>query len=124
MTSRKMIHDQPQDDESPFIICQGDFENAFQMPPRQLSAGDCILGWASRTYDDGRVQIGDNLPHLPAPQHFFPYFRYKKAEASRNRFTDHEETTNYVEGSRGGQQGDPLEMTRFCQTVHLGSHTH
>ena len=60
-----MIHDQPQDDVSPFIICQVDFENAFQMPPRQLSTGDCILDKASRTYDDGRVKIGDNLPQLP-----------------------------------------------------------
>ena len=29
---------------------------------------------------------------------------------SRNRFIDY--------GSRGGIQGDPLEMTRFCLTVH------
>jgi hypothetical protein len=38
--------------------------------------------------------------------------------ASRNRFTDNEGTTHYIPRSRGGLQGDPLEMTRFCLTVH------
>jgi hypothetical protein len=39
--------------------------------------------------------------------------------ASRNSFTDHKGSTHYIAGSRGGQQGDPLEMTRICPTVHL-----
>ena len=38
--------------------------------------------------------------------------------ASRNRYTDHHGTTHYIEGTRGGIQGDPLEMLRFCCTVH------
>ena len=38
--------------------------------------------------------------------------------ASRNRFTDYEGTTHFILGSRGGIQGDPIEMTRFCLTVH------
>jgi hypothetical protein len=37
---------------------------------------------------------------------------------SGNRFTDHEESKHYIAGSRGGLEGDPLEMTRFCLTVH------
>jgi hypothetical protein len=36
---------------------------------------------------------------------------------SRNWFTDNEGTTHYIEDSRGSQQSDPLEMTRFCLTV-------
>ena len=59
-----MIHDLPVDDEDPTIICQIDFSNAFQMQSRQLGTNDCILGVASRTYDQERVQIGDPLPHL------------------------------------------------------------
>jgi len=38
--------------------------------------------------------------------------------ASRNRFTDHEGSIHYINGTKGGQQGDPLEMLRFCLTVH------
>jgi hypothetical protein len=37
---------------------------------------------------------------------------------SRNRFKDHEGSSHYILGTRGGIQGDPIEMTRFCLTVH------
>ena len=107
-----MIHDQPLESEDPTIICQIDFANAFQTPNRQPGTNDCILGIASRTYDQGRVKIGDALPHLKALKNFFPYFKSMNDVASRNRFTDNEGTTHYIPGSRGGLQGDPLEMTR------------
>jgi hypothetical protein len=32
------------------------------------------------------------------------------------RSTNH--YSHYIAGSRGGLQGNPLEMTRFCLTVH------
>jgi hypothetical protein len=67
-----MIHDMPVVSEDPTIICQIDFANAFQMPNRQLGTNDCILGVASREYDEGRVKVGDPLPHLPVLKHFFP----------------------------------------------------
>ena len=105
-----MIHDLPLVSEDPTIICQIDFANAFQTLNRQLGTNDCILGIASRTYDQGRVKIGDPLPHLEPLKKFFPYFRSMNDVESRNRFIDY--------GSRGGIQGDPLEMTRFCLTVH------
>jgi hypothetical protein len=66
-----MIHDQPLESEDPTIICQIDFANAFQTPNRQLGTNDCILGIASRTYDQGRVKIGHALPHLKALKNFF-----------------------------------------------------
>jgi len=79
-----MIHDQPLESEHPTIICQIDFANAFQTPNRQLGTNDCILGIASRTYDQGRVKIGDALPHLTALKNFFPYFKNMNDVASRN----------------------------------------
>ena len=112
-----LIHDLPQEPDDPRVICQIDFENAFQMPPRQLCVGDCILGKASRTYDNDAVQVGDALPHLAALKPFFEYFRSMGDVASRNRYTDHHGTTHHIEGTRGGIQGDPLEMVRFCCTV-------
>ena len=101
----------------PHIVCQIDFANAFQAPSRQLSTNDCILGKVSRTYDNGNVQIGDELPHLVSLNPFFPYFRSMNDVSSRNRFIDHEGSIHYIEGTKGGQQGDPLEMLRFCLTV-------
>jgi hypothetical protein len=58
------------------------------------------------------------MPHLPAIKSFFPYFRCMGDVASRNRYTDHEGTTHHIQGKRGGIQGDPMEMTRFCITTH------
>jgi hypothetical protein len=113
-----MIHDLPLVSEDPTIICRIDFANAFQTPNRQLGTNDCILGRASCEYDGGRVKIGDNLPHLPDLKNFFPYSSSMNDVAGRNRFTDHEGSTHYIAGSRGGLQGDPLEMTRFCLPVH------
>jgi hypothetical protein len=69
-----MIHDLPLVSEDPTIICQIDFANAFQTPNRQLGTNDCILGKASREYDEGRVKVSDLVPHLPAIKNFFPYF--------------------------------------------------
>jgi hypothetical protein len=112
------IHDLAQDNEDPKIICQVDFENAFQSPNRQLCTNDTILGVATREYDEGNVKSGDILPHLPALKSFFPYFRSMGDVASRNRYTDHEGTTHHIPGTRGGIQGDPIEMMRFCLTTH------
>jgi len=113
-----MIHDLAQDNEDPKIICQVDFKNAFQSPNRRLCTNDTILGVATREYDDRNVKRGDSLPHLPALKSFFPYFRCMGDVASRNRYTDHEGTTHHIPGTRGGIQGDPIEMTRFCLTTH------
>jgi hypothetical protein len=113
-----MIHDLPLVSEDPTIICQIDFANAFQTPNRQFGTDDCILCRVSREYDEGRVKVGDLLPHFPSLKKFFPYFSSMNDVPSRNRFTDHEGSTHHIAGSRGGLQGDPLEMTRFCLTVH------
>ena len=94
-----------------------DLRNAFNEANRH-AAFDALIGKASRTYDDGQVQIGDQLPHL-APMHaFFLYFKAMHQCPSTLRFTDHKGTVHHIEGTTGGQQGDPLEMLRFCLTIH------
>jgi hypothetical protein len=44
------------------------------------------------------------LPHLPVLKNFFSYFSSMNDVASHNRFTDHEGSTQYIAGSRGGLQ--------------------
>ena len=60
------------------------------------------------------MRVGDDLPHLRGLstylKPFYPYFRSMNDVASRNRFTDHEGSSHYINGTKGGQQGDPLEM--------------
>ena len=34
------------------------------------------------------------------------------------RYVDHKGQVHHVEGSSGGQQGDPMEMIRICATIH------
>jgi hypothetical protein len=79
---------------------------------------DTIAGQDSRTYDDGRVQIGDQLPHLVAMNEFFLLVKAMHQCPSTLRYTDHKGTVHHIEGTTGGQQGDPLEMMRFCLTIY------
>jgi hypothetical protein len=50
---------------------------------------------------------------------FFDYFRAMQDTASALLCVDHKGQVHRVSGSSGGQQGDPLEMIRFCTTIHL-----
>jgi hypothetical protein len=88
-----------------------DIKNAFNEALRQ-AAFDVIAGKASREYDSGKVKPGDDMQSLDALWRFFDYFRAMHDTASTLRFVHH------VEGSSGGQQGDPMEMIRFCATMH------
>ena len=51
-----------------------DLRNAFNEANRHAGF-DAIYGKTSRTYGDGRVQIGDQLPHLTSMHVYFPYFK-------------------------------------------------
>ena len=94
-----------------------DLRNAFNEANRHAGF-DALVGKASRANDDGRVQIGDQLPNLASMHMFFLYFQAMHQCPSTLRFTDHKGTVHHIEGTTGGQQGDPLEMLRFCLTIH------
>ena len=49
---------------------------------------------------------------------FFDYFRAMQDTASALLCVDHKGQVHRVSGSSGGQQGDPLEMIPFCDTIH------
>jgi hypothetical protein len=93
-----------------------DLRNAFNEANRHAGF-DAIAGKASRAYDDGRVQIGDQLPHLGAMNEFFLYFKTMHQCPSTLRYTEHKGTVHHIEGTTGGQQGDPLEIKHATVAV-------
>jgi len=107
----------PVPDDEVNALLNIDLRNAFNEANRHAGF-DALLGKASRTYDDGQVQIGDQLPHLASMHVFFLYFKAMHQCPSTLRYTDHKGTVHHIEGTTGGQQGDPLEMLRFCLTIH------
>ena len=100
-----------------WALLEIDIKNAFNEALRQ-AAFDVIAGTASREYDNGRVKPGDDMRSLDALCRFFGYFRAMHDTASTLRYVDHKGQVHHVEGSIGGQQGDPMEMIRFCASIH------
>ena len=97
-----------------------DLRNAFNEANRNAGF-DAIIGKSSRAYDDGRVQIGDQLPHLVSMHMFFLYFQAMHQCPSTLRYTDHKGTVHHIEGTTGGKQGDTLDAAfLFENPPYLG----
>jgi hypothetical protein len=94
-----------------------DIANAFNSTCRQASF-DVLSGKASREYDNGRVKPGDSLPSFDGLRHLFGYFRAMHDTAATLRYVGPDGQVHHIKGTSGGQQGDPLEMMRFCATIH------
>ena len=56
------------------------------------------------------------MPCLTALQTFFGYFRSR--HGGDLAFFDNCGKVHHILGTQGGQEGDPLEMLRFCHTIH------
>jgi len=98
-------------------ILEIDLVNAFDSASRQ-AAFDVIAGTASRDYDQGRVKRGDSLPTFSGLRHMFGYFSAMHDTEGTLRYVGPDGEVHHVNGTSGGQQGDPLEMMRFCATIH------
>ena len=98
-------------------ILEIDLVNAFNSASRQ-AAFDVIAGTASRDYDQGRVNRGDSLPTFSGLRHMFGYFSAMHDTEGTLRYVGPDGEVHHVNGTSGGQQGDPLEMMRFCATIH------
>ena len=107
----------PTNDNTVRALLSIDLLNALNEANRH-AAFDVLTGKASRTYDNERVQIGDNIPHLVTAQHFFLYFKAMHNSDGILRYTDHKGQVHHIHGTTGGQQGDPLEMLRGCLIIH------
>jgi len=104
------------DVSDPLVAVQLDASNAFCSVSRQPQF-DVLTGKAPRSYDDGRVQVGDELPRPRTLDKYWGCFLSMQGNASTIRFSD-QGVTHHLPCSKGGQQGDGLETIRFAVTVH------
>jgi len=102
---------------NPLVSVQFDASNAFCSILRQPQF-DVLAGKASRRYDNGTVEIGDELPKPHTLDKYWNYFESMQGNTSIIRFSDNQGTTHHLLCSKGGHQGDGLETIRFAVTVH------
>ena len=113
----QLFDDAPIPEGTVWALLEIDLKNAFNEALQQ-AAFDVITGKAAREYDNGKVKVGDDLPSFPGLWRVFDYFRAMQDTASTLRYVDRKGQVHHVSGSTGEQQGDPLEMIRFCATIH------
>jgi len=105
------------DVSDPLVTVQLDVSNAFCSVSRQPQF-DVWAGKVFLSYDNGRVQVGDELPRPRTLDKYWGYFLSMQSNASTMRFSDNQGVTHHLPCSKGGQQGDGLETIRFTVTVH------
>ena len=101
----------------PLVAVQINASNTFCSVSRQPQF-DVLAGKASRSYDDGRVQLGDELPRPRTLDKYWGYFWSVQGNASTMRFSENQGVTHHLPCSKGGQQGNGFETIRFAVTVH------
>jgi len=95
------------DVSDPLVAVQLDASNTFCSVSRQPPF-DVLAGKASRSYDDGRVQVNDELPRPRTLDKYWGYFLSMQGNASTMRFSDNQGVTHHLPCSKEGQQGLPL----------------
>ena len=95
------------DVSDPLVAVQLDASSAFGSVARQPQL--YVLASKSRSYDNGRVQVGDKLPRPRTLDKYWGYFLSMQGNASAMRFSDNQGVTHHLPCSKGGQQGDGLE---------------
>ena len=88
-------------DVSDPLDVQLDVSNAFCSVTRQPQF-DVLAGKVSRSYDDGRVQVGDEIPRPRTLDKYWGYFLSMQGNASTMRFSDNQGVTHHLPCSKGG----------------------
>ena len=89
------------DVSDPLVAVQLNASNACYSVSRQPQF-DVLSGKASRTYDDGKVQVGAELPRLRTLDKYWGYFLSMQSNASTMRFSDNQGVTHHLPCSKGG----------------------
>ena len=114
-----MLHDltTAKDPDDTITFINTDIAAAFQEMCRQTTF-DTLTGKATKSYDNGRVNPGDDIPTIHALWPFLGYFKAMRSTACTNRYCDHRGHMHHVKGTTGGQQGDGMEMTVYSLSQH------
>ena len=62
-------------DENPLVVIQLVIVNAYPSADRQAQF-DVLAGRASKSYDNGHVHMGDDIPCPASLRHYWSYARY------------------------------------------------
>jgi len=100
----------------PLVAVQFDVSNAFFSVSRQPQF-DVLAGKVSRSYDNGRVQVSNELPGPRTFDKYWGYFLSIQGNTSTMCFSDNQGVTHHLPYSKGGQKGDGLETIRFVATI-------
>ena len=72
-----------------------------------------LTGTATKAYDHGRVQPGDDIPTIKELSPFLGYFKAMHSTACTNRYPDHGGHKHHVKGTTTG--GDDDDFYWFLQ---------
>ena len=72
-----------------------------------------LTGTATKAYDHGRVQPGDDIPTIKELSPFLGYFKDMHSTACTNRYPDHRGHKHHVKGTTTG--GDDDDFYWFLQ---------
>jgi len=76
-------------DENPLVVIQLDIVNAYPYADRQARF-DVLAERASKCYNNGYVQIGDNIPWHSSLHHYWSYFETMQGTASTLHFSNYQ----------------------------------
>jgi len=106
-------------DDNPLVVIQLDLVNAYSSADQQAQF-DVLAGRASKSYDNGHVQVGDDIPFPSSLYHYWSYFESMQRTASTLHFwvsSDYQGQAHKIACSKGGEQGDAFETVRFALTT-------
>ena len=92
-------------DENPLVVIQLDNVNAYPSADRQAQF-DVLAGRASKSYDNGHVHRGDDIPCPDSLRHYWSYFESMQGNASTLHFSDYQGQAHKIACSKGGQHDD------------------
>ena len=75
-------------DENPLVVIQLDIVNAYPFADWQAQF-DVLAERASKSYDNGHVHMGDDIPCPSSLRHYWSYFKSMQGTASTLHFSDY-----------------------------------
>ena len=104
-------------------MIQLDIVNAYPSADRQAQF-NVPAGRAAKSYGNGHVHMGDDIPCPASLRHYWSYFESLQGTASTLHFSDYQGQAHKIVCSKGGQQGDAFETVRFALLLLLSLNRH